>query len=227
MKIGVIGAMDCEIEEFCKNFGALPTQVKGISKGMCSGHEVYISLCGVGKVNAACSTQKLCDLFNVDIIINSGIAGGVDRELHLCDAAVSDSLTYYDFSPIEILDRYPPYSSVFYADKKLVQLAENACKKIKDNEPRFNYKTGLVVTGDRFVEDSEFVAGLYTKYKALCTEMEGAAIAHACILNKKPFVVIRAISDNADENADELSCRMEAVASQRAGFIVTEIINNL
>ncbi len=227
MKIGVIGAMDCEIQVFCSKFCAKETDVKGIYKGDYAGHEVYICLCGVGKVNAACSVQRLCDVFGVEVIINSGIAGDVDRALKICDVAISDSLTYYDFTPIDILDRYPPFSSVFKADKKLVELAVKACEKLNENGEKFGYKTGLVVTGDRFVEDGGFVKQLYDKYKALCTEMEGGAIAHAAILNEVPFVVIRAISDNADEDADISFEKVKVIASNRAGAIVTDIIENI
>ncbi len=227
MKIGVIGAMDCEIEVFCSKFCAKETDKNGIFKGEYAGHEIYICLCGVGKVNAACSVQRLCDLFGVEVIINSGVAGDVDRALKICDVAISDSLTYYDFTPIDILDRYPPFSSVFMADKKLVELSENACEKINAKGEKFGYKTGLIVTGDRFVEDSAFVKELYDKYKALCTEMEGAAIAHAAILNNVPFVVIRAISDNADADADMSFEQMKVIGANRAGVIVTDIIENI
>ncbi len=227
MKIGVIGAMDCEIEVFCNEFNAKETHIKGFFKGSCEGHEVYVCLCGIGKVNAACSVQRLIDVFGVDVIINSGVAGDVDRELSICDVAVSKDLTYYDFYPIDILDRNPPYTSVFKADERLVELAVRACEKIKQKDNDFCYKTGLIVTGDRFVEDSEFVKELYKKYKALCTEMEGAAVAHAACINNIPFVVIRAISDNADDEADMSFEQMKVIGARRAGVIVTDIIKNI
>ncbi len=227
MKIGIIGALDCEITEFCKNFGAVETEYKGIYHGKCDDKDVYICLVGVGKVNAAASTQRLCDLFDVDAVINSGVAGGVTRSLGICDIAISDKLTYHDFSPIDVLDKYEPHCSVFRADDKLVLLAKNACDEITANDNSFNYDVGMIVSGDKFVEDSEYVKYLSEKYSALCTEMEGAAVGHVCILNSKPFVVIRALSDNADENADMSFEQMAAIAAKRACFVAEYIIRNL
>jgi len=227
MKIGIIGALDCEITEFCKNFSAIETQYKGIYHGKCENNDVYICLAGVGKVNAAASTQRLCDLFDVDVVINSGVAGGVSRNLRICDIAISEKLTYHDFSPIDVLDKYEPHCSVFRADEKLVNLAKKACDEIKVSENKFNYDVGMIVSGDMFVEDSAYVNYLHEKYSALCTEMEGAAVAHVCVLNNKPFVVIRALSDNADENADMSFEQMAAIAAKRACFTAEYIIRNL
>ncbi len=227
MKIGIIGALDCEITEFCKNFGSIETQYKGIYHGKCENTDVYICLAGVGKVNAAASTQRLCDLFDVDVVINSGVAGGVSRNLGICDIAISEKLTYHDFSPIDVLDKYEPHCSVFRADEKLVNLAKKACDEIKASESKFGYDVGMIVSGDMFVEDSAYVKYLHEKYSALCTEMEGAAVAHVCVLNNKPFVVIRALSDNADENADMSFEQMAAIAAKRACFTAEYIIRNL
>ena len=227
MKIGIIGALDCEIEVFCRDFMASETNIKGVYKGEYHNHEVYISLVGVGKVNAAANTQRLIDLFGVDCVINSGVAGCVSRELGVCDVVISDTLTYHDFYPIDCLDKYSPYTSVFKADEKLVALCENACKKLAKTENGFKYGVGMVVTGDQFIEDSETVNRLREKYNALCTEMEGAAVAHVCVLNGVPFVVIRAMSDNADESADMSFNEMAAIAAKRACFTAKEMIANL
>ncbi len=227
MKIGIIGALDCEIEEFCRDFRASETNIKGVFKGEYCSHEVYISLVGVGKVNAAANTQRLIDLFGVDCVINSGVAGCVTRELGVCDVVISDTLTYHDFYPIDCLDKYSPYTSVFKADKKLMQLCEIACKELGKQDKDFNYGIGMIVTGDQFVEDSETVKRLREDYGALCTEMEGAAVAHVCVLNNVPFVVIRAMSDNADEHADMSFNEMAAIAAKRACFTAKNMIANL
>jgi len=227
VKIGLIGALDCEITEFCRDFNAVKSKFKDIFVGSFKGHEIYICLCGVGKVNAAACTQRLCDLTNVDCIINSGVAGAVTRNLGVCDIAVSSLLTYHDFYPIEVLDKYEPHCSVFKADDKLLKLACDACSELGKTEKNFRYDTGMIVSGDKFVEDSSYVKQLSAKYGALCTEMEGAAIAHVAYLNKTPFIVIRAISDNADENADMSFEQMSAIAAKRAGFVVTSMISAL
>ena len=227
MKIGIIGALDCEITEFCRNFGAVETKYKGIYEGVCDGKSIYICLAGVGKVNAAVAAQRLFDLFSVDAVINSGVAGGVSRTLGICDIAISETLTYHDFTPIDVLDKYEPHCSVFKADGKMISLAEKACEFIGEKEENFKYATGMIVSGDMFVEDSAYVKHLSDKYSALCTEMEGAAIAHVCVLNDKPFVVIRALSDNADENADMSFEQMAAIAAKRACVVAEYIIRNI
>ena len=225
MKIGIIAALDCEMVEFCRNFGAVQTEYFGIYKGKCGTHDVYICLVGVGKVNAAANTQRLIDLFGVDCIINSGVAGCISKNLGVCDIVISDELTYHDFYPIDILDRYAPNTSRFKADEKMISLAKDACTKICDDG--FKFDTGLIVTGDQFIEDSTVVAKLRSDFDALCTEMEGAAVAHVCLLNEVPFVVIRAMSDNADESADMSFNEMAAIAAKRASFVSTYIISNL
>lgn len=225
MKIGIIGAMDCEIEQFCKDFCAHPSENEGIFEGKFAQHDIYICCCGIGKVNAAANTQKLCDLYDVDYIINSGVAGSVSKSLGICDIAISKNLTYHDFHPLELLDKYVPNTSVFSADERLVKYACNACEKLASTNDGFKYQTGTIVSGDIFVEDSKYVKQLGDKFDALCTEMEGAAVAHVCVLNKKPFVVIRAISDNADENADISFEKMVQIAANRASFVAKEIIS--
>ncbi len=225
MKIGIIAALDCEMTEFCRDFGAVESKHFGIFEGKCGKHDVYISLVGIGKVNAAANTQRLIDLFGVDYVINSGVAGCTCKHLGVCDVVISKELTYHDFSPIDLLDKYAPGSSVFKADEKLVSLAVDACKEIADEG--FKFDTGMIVTGDRFIEDSKAVERFRSEFNAYCTEMEGAAVAHVCLLNKVPFVVIRAMSDNADEQADMSFDRMAAIAAKRASFVSSYIISNL
>ena len=225
-KIGIIAALDCEIEMFINDFNAAVTANKYIYKGEYCGHEIYMTLCGIGKVNAAVCTQRLFDYAGVDAIINSGVAGGVSDKLTICDLAISDKLTYHDFSPIDVLDKYAPGCSVFKADKKLVNLAENAAERLINLGEKFVHETGMIVSGDMFVEDETYNKMLKENYNAVCTEMEGAAVAHAAILNEVPFVVIRAISDNADGEANMSFEQMCAIAAKRACYIVKEMIAN-
>ena len=225
MKIGIIAALDCEMTQFVSDFGAKESKYFGIYEGKCAEHDVYICLAGVGKVNAAANTQRLVDLCGVNCVINSGVAGCTCTHLGVCDVVVSDKLTYHDFSPIHVLDKYAPYCSVFVPDEHLVSLALDACSKISD--AGFKFDKGMIVTGDVFVDDSCVVKRLSQEYDALCTEMEGAAVAHVCVLNKVPFVVIRAMSDNADEDADMSFEQMAAVAAKRAGFVSSYIISHL
>ena len=224
MKIGIIAALDCEMTKFCEDFNAVESKHFGIFEGTCANHKVYIYLAGVGKVNAAANTQRLIDLFGVDYVINSGVAGCTSREIGVCDIVISEKLTYHDFTPIDVLDKYSPYTSVFGADEKLCALAEKACDALKNIDPTLRYKKGMIVTGDMFVSDSAVVERLRKDYDALCTEMEGAAIAHVAVANKIPFAVIRTMSDFADENADISFDELEKIAAKRAAEIVSDMI---
>ena len=224
--IGIIAALDCEIYMFIRDFTAKQTDNKYVYHGKYAGHDVYLTLCGVGKVNAAICTQRLCDYTNLDAIINSGVAGGISDTLNVCDVAVSDTLTYHDFHPISLLDKYSPGKSVFKADEKLVKLANDACEKLNKSGEVFNYENGMIVSGDIFVEDDEYKKHLKDDFNAVCTEMEGASVAHTALVNDVPVLVIRAISDNADGSAGMTFDEMSQIAAVRACKIVKEIINN-
>ena len=231
-KIGIIGAMQSEITLFCKVFNAAEKNVPGVYEGAFCGHEIFVCQSGVGKVNAAAATQKLIDFCKVEYIINSGVAGGICRKLSTLDIAVSEKLTYHDFVQIEFLKTNPPYTDVFYADERLLTLAKSACEKVSASlcskgEKGFSHLAGMIVSGDCFVSDSAKVSELQNKYNALCTEMEGAAIAHIAISNKVPFVVIRAISDFADEEAEMSFETLVQIAADRAANIVSEIIKEI
>lgn len=225
-KIGIIAALDCEIELFIRDFSAVLTENPYIYHGTFAGHDVYLTLCGIGKVNAALCTQRLIDLVKPDMLINSGVAGGVSDTLGICDLAISDKLTYHDFYPIDVLEQYAPGCSVFCADEKLVRLASDAAARLNASGEAFRYETGMIVSGDMFVEDAAYNRSLAEKYNALCTEMEGAAVAHVAVANGTPFVVIRAISDHADADADMSFEQMKVIAAARASALVRDMIEH-
>lgn len=226
-KVGIIGAMASEVREFCAEFNAKIPKTGEISVGECGKHKVFICECGIGKVNAAITAQKLIDLYNVDCLINSGVAGCITRELSTCDAVIAEKLTYHDFNPINVLDENYPFTSVFKADEKLVELAMKSCERLSNGKTLFKYIKGTVVSGDCFVSDSKTVERLQNDYNALCTEMEGAAIAHVATAAKIPFAVIRTMSDFADENAEISFDELEEIAAKRASEIVSDIIKGI
>lgn len=206
--IGIIGAMDKEIN-------ALLSQLKDIEEKTMAGmtfhrgvlwdNDVVIVKCGVGKVNMAVCTQLLIDLYEVDMLINTGIAGGLHKDIRVGDIVISSDAVQHDvdvtgrgFKPGEI-----PFmeTSVFKADPELVAMAKMACGVVN---PDIGCFVGRVVTGDQFISDSVWRADLIEKFDACCVEMEGAAMAQVAVLNKVPFVIIRAVSDNADDDAKVL-----------------------
>lgn len=203
--LGIIGAMDVEVEQIKASlFDMNITKKAGMEfcKGTLEGRDVVIVRSGVGKVNAAICAQILVDLFDVDAIINTGIAGSLKDEINIGDVVLStdaiqhdmDAVAFgYDIGVIPQMD-----NSVFKADEKLIQIAENACHKVCSD---INVFKGRIVSGDQFISSKEKKNWLTDNFQGYCTEMEGAAIAHAAYLNNIPFLIIRAISDKADDSA--------------------------
>ena len=203
--IGIIGAMEDEVAQLKKNMEIEETtEVASLSfcRGKLSGREIVVVRSGIGKVNAAICTQILVDQFHVDVIINTGIAGSLDAEIDIGDIVISTDAVEHDMDasifgdPIGQIPQMDTFS--FPADESLVKLAKEVNEKAN---PDVHTWIGRVVSGDQFVSSGEKKEQLIRVFDAKCTEMEGAAIAHAAYLNKISCVIIRAISDKADNSA--------------------------
>ena len=205
MTIGIIGAMEEEVA-LLKNEMKIEETLEYASmlfcKGELCGKQVVIVRSGIGKVNAAICAQILADRFSVDVLINTGIAGSLDAAIDIGDMVISTDLVEHDMDatifgdPLGQVPRMDTFS--FPADAALVEKAVTANKEAN---PEIQTFTGRIVSGDQFVSSSEVKEKLVKNFGAKCTEMEGAAIAHAAYLNKISCVIIRAISDKADNCA--------------------------
>ncbi|MEG2003073.1 MAG: 5'-methylthioadenosine/adenosylhomocysteine nucleosidase [Clostridia bacterium] len=216
----IIGAMDCEIKTLVKLYSAV-TVSDNIYIANYNGKKIVIAKCGVGKVNAAALTQKIICTYSPEIIINTGAAGAIDSKVRIGDVIIAKTLSYHDFNPLELLDRYPPFSTKFSCDDTLIALARKSCEIHK-----YPFKIGVIVSGDCFVSSDSIKKDIFLRFGALCTEMEGASIAHVCILNKVKFAVVRSVSDFADSNAEIDINNFEETAALRAAEITDYIINN-
>jgi len=204
-KIGVIGAMNEEVVSL-KNMLEEKKEklVAGLTfyEGKLLGKDLVVVECGIAKVNAAMTAQILISEFDVDALINTGVAGALGHGIKVNDVVVSTEAIEYDVDasvmgdPKGTIPRMK--TSVFIADKVLV---DTAYKAFEEGHSKTNVYKGRVVTGDRFVADKTTKAELRDHFKGACCEMEGGAIAHVASLNEVPFVIIRAISDNADDAA--------------------------
>ena len=205
MTIGIIGAMEEEVS-ILKEAMTIEETINHASMAFCKGQlcgkDVVIVRSGIGKVNAAICTQALVDKFNVDVVINTGIAGSLDAAIDIGDMVISTDLVEHDFDasifgdPVGQVPRMDTFS--FPADMSLVKKAVEANKEANPDIKTF---TGRIVSGDQFISSSEVKEKLVNLFGAKCTEMEGAAIAHAAYVNKVSCVIIRAISDKADNSA--------------------------
>lgn len=222
-RFGIISAMPVELEWFIKNYNAKELGIEGFYKvyeGKEDDNEIYMACSGIGKVNAAACTQKLIDSFKPDFIINMGIAGGISQELKTLDVVIGSKVIYHDFNPDSLLDKYYPNSRSFICDERLIKAAEDICENSDVVE---NYYVGCIASGDCFVEKSE-TKEYIRSLGGMCCEMEGAAIGHVAYLNKVPFVIIRTISDLADEDAAIKYDEFERMAAEQSNKIVSGIL---
>ena len=203
--IGIIGAMEEEVSALKEQMTEVSVTKKAgmeFCRGMLNGKPVVVVRSGIGKVNAGICTQILVDDYHVDCVINTGIAGSLKSVIDIGDIVVSTDTVQHDMNAVGFgypLGQIPRMDTLaFPADQKLIELACQVCREVN---PEIQVYAGRVVSGDQFVSDKESKERIITNFDGFCTEMEGAAIAQAAYLNGIPYVVLRAISDKADDSA--------------------------
>ena len=223
-KIGIIGAMEIEIKHLLSKMEDKQEQVhatRTFYTGKLFGKDIVLVQSGIGKVNAGIVTQTMINLFDVDYIINTGIAGSLDASLDIGDIVVSDNVYYHDVDVREFgyaIGQLPGMKNAnFVASETLLNLTP----------ARDHIKKGTIATGDQFINNSEIKKEIKANFSAMCVEMEGAAIAHTCFLNDKGFLIVRSISDKADEGAKTTYRLNEELAVERATEITEEILKGL
>ncbi len=229
--LGIIGAMEEEVAGL-KDKMTVSRTIKKASmefwEGVLEGTSVVVVRCGVGKVNAAICAQILADEFHVTAIVNTGIAGSLKKEINIGDIVLStDALQHdmdatgfgYSYGVIPQMD-----NSIFQGDEKLLTLAKECCEQVN---PDISVFSGRVVSGDQFISDKGKKDWIAQQFHGFCTEMEGAAIAQTAYLNQIPFLIIRAISDKADDSAHMDYAEFERKAIQHSVNLMTEIARRL
>ena len=205
--IGIIAAMNEEVESIKKlMINACIKEIYELQfiEGKINEKNVVLVKCGVGKVNAARCTQILIDNFEIDYIINVGTAGSLNNNLEIGDLVIADKLVQHDFD-ITAFGHEKGYISdvgtYFYSNEELVNKSREVIEKINID---FNMVIGTIASGDLFCTDVDIKNDIRNEFDAECVEMEGAAIAQVCCLDKIPFIVIRSISDkpNGKNNVD-------------------------
>ncbi|WP_209443639.1 5'-methylthioadenosine/adenosylhomocysteine nucleosidase [Paenibacillus camerounensis] len=227
--IGLIGAMDEEIELLLSSMENKQTTVKaGVSyyTGDIFGKRAVLCKSGVGKVNAAVTTQILIGQFGVSKVLFTGVAGAVHPGLNIGDIVISQECIQHDMDATALgyARGVIPYQevSVFKADSVLVKLAEKACIELEQH-----FVTGTVLSGDQFIASSSVVESLYKELNGACAEMEGAAVAQVCYMNAIPFVIIRSMSDKADGSAHVNYREFTVTASRRSHAILEYMLQAL
>ena len=231
--IGIIGAMDSEVEILISKLENGKIEKHGSTvfhSGSLCGKEVVIAKCGIGKVCAAVCAQTMIDLYNVECLINTGVAGGIADGLKVGDMVIANDLVQHDFDLTEFgyAKGYIPCSGQsdknsptrFAADPALVDAFCAAAQKLGV----VRVVVGTIVSGDVFVSSSALKKKLISLFGAAATEMEGAAIAEVAFLSDIPFAVIRALSDTADEQASVSFDEFEKKAAEVSSNMMIEFL---
>lgn len=228
--IAVVGAMEQEIELLRESM----TNVKHVSFGKFSAYEgelagkrMVLVLSSIGKVNAAVSTSWVIHQFAPDCVINTGSAGGLGKGLKVGDVVIGETVAHHDVDVTAfgyVWGQVPQLPAVFVSDSNLIRQAEKAAQVFEGAA----VTQGLIVSGDRFVHSSEGVAEIRSHFPDVkAVEMEAAAIAQTCHQLEVPFVIIRAVSDSADEKADISFEEFLKTAAVSSAKMVTEIVKSL
>ena len=203
--IGIIGAMEVEVailKEKMEDVRIIKKASLDFYEGLLAGKKVVVVSSGIGKVNAGICAQILADVFSVDAIINTGIAGSLNKNINIGDIVLSTDVVQHDMDATGFGYRKGqiPQMPVFFfnADDNLRRLAAEVCKEVN---PDIQVFEGRIASGDQFVCDQDVKNRIVSEFSAYATEMEGAAIGQAAYLNEIPFLVVRAISDKADGSA--------------------------
>lgn len=229
---GIIGAMDSEVD----NLKARLTDVavhtvagRDFTVGTLGGESVVVVKSGIGKVAAAVTAQILIDKFGVDALINTGMAGGLDARLAVKDLVVGTAAVQHDFDLTAfghvrgfMFGEDDTKPTQFVADESLVRRALSAASTVLP--PQSKAITGIVASGDIFVDDSALKRQIVAETDAAAAEMEGAAIAQTAAANGVPFVILRVISDLAEHEANVSFDELEAYAGKLAGDITVAML---
>ena len=229
-KLGIIGAMAVEVEllkEKMENLTVRNHAGMEFYDGVLEGMPAVVVQCGVGKVNAAMCAQVLCSIFGVTHLVNTGIAGSLCAELDIGDLVVSKDAMYHDFDCVHFgydFGKVPGMDvTAFPADEAMIGYACTAAEAVNPGHSRI----GRVASGDLFVAEKNAKERIIERTNAICTEMEGAAIAQTAYRNGVPFVILRAISDKADDSAEMDYPTFEAIAAHRCAEVAMNMAKQL
>ena len=230
MKLGIIGAMELEVETLLQTMeNKVSANIAGSAfhQGQLHGLEVVVVQCGVGKVNAALCAQILCSCFHVTHLVNTGIAGSLSAALDIGDLLVSRDAMYHDFDCVHFgypFGKVPGMDvTAFPADETMIRYASAAAETVHPG----HVTIGRVATGDQFIAERCVKEQIIANTGGLCTEMEGAAIAQTAYRNGVPFVILRAISDKADDSAQMDYPTFERIAAHRCAEVTRLLAKHL
>lgn len=228
MRFGIIGAMSVETDALKAQIrNAVSETVSGIEfvSGKLYGQDVVVAQCGIGKVFAALCAQTMIIRFNVDKIINTGVAGTLCDSLGILDIAVATDVVQHDMDTSALGDPIGLISGI-----NVVKIPSNASlsNEITKAASALGVKCakGVIASGDQFINSAERKSFIRSSFDAIACEMEGAAIGHVCYVNGVDFAIIRAISDNASGEADIEYPEMVRRAAAQSAAIIKKLLES-
>lgn len=226
-KIVIIAAMDEEVNAILNKMQTVKENTNSkitFYEGKINQKEFIITKSGVGKVNAARTTQWLIDNFEVECIINIGSAGSLNEELDIGDIVIGKNLVQHDFD-ITAFGHEKGYITEtgkdFKSSSNLIELFENY---INTSKPDYNIVLGTIASGDIFVTSNDMKDKIRSKFNADCVEMEGAAIAQVCTLNDIEYIVLRSISDKPNGSNQIEFDKFLNLASNRCAELLIKVL---
>ncbi len=201
MLTAIMGAMPDEVDQLAALLQDKTTETyAGVEyvKGLLAEQPVVLCCAGMGKANAASTVQVLVTRYGAEQLIFSGIAGNMSTKIGVGDVVIGKQVVYHDAEP-DMICQSAPFLKEFTGDSTLVEIAEKACKAVG-----VTYLVGKIATGDQFVGDTATKNSIAASCNPDCVEMEGAAVCQIAARNNIPCVVLRAMSDNADEAGHEV-----------------------
>jgi len=230
MILGIVSAMQEELDLLLKDMTINEETKKAnmtFYKGTLDNKDIIAVVCGIGKVNAAVCSQILISEFKVTSIINVGVAGGIGKDIYPGDVVVGTNLVQHDMDTTAFGDPHGQIPRLdtfdFKCDEALVKASLEACEEIKE----INTFSGRIISGDQFISSVEKIQWFEKEFNAMACEMEGASIAQVCYLNNIPFVVIRSISDNANNGAHMDYEKFIPIAVRNSTILLKNIIRKL
>lgn len=222
----ILGALDREVA-LLRGQMAVEAETSALGTRFCRGtlrgKRVVLACCGVGKVNAACCATYMLTALGCDAILHVGIAGATGHGLRTLDVVVSRELCFHDQDPVML--KYFPARRFFEADPVLLAACERACSR--PGVLAGALRVGRIATGDRYVNDAATRAAIIDDCAPDCVEMEGAATAHAAYAAGKPCLVIRTMSDCADDETDVTYDNFLERAADQSASIVLALLDEL
>lgn len=227
MKIGILGAMTCEITLIKESMNIKNTRAIGTIEyfeGTIGNIDIVLCRCGIGKANSAICSTIMIEIFKVTHLINTGVSGGLSKDVSVFDIVLSTNTMHHDLDK-DILDTNPPYNSEFIADTFLLSGLRDTYNSIVN--PTYKLIEGRIVTGDVFVSDDGLKMEIIKGFDPHAVDMESAVVGQVAYCFKIPYMAIRSISDKADDGAELTFDEFAKIAANNSASLLISYIKSL